>query len=102
MEAFSTIGPFLLGDPTEGSAESHLRHLLFRRTCLKGYNYTLDTYDFETLKMQLAAHGLVRLRRVAGAEGTLLVWSLTSRGTKLLFESRTVRDPTDSAGNGDV
>lgn len=92
-DAFSTIGPFLLASPTEGSTKSHLTHLLFRRFGAEGYHSSLDTYDFETLKMQLAAHGLVKFRRTDGsdADGSSLTWSLTSRGTKLLFESRTIR-----------
>lgn len=103
-EAFCTIGPLLLAGPTEARTKAHLANLLFKRARLEGYNYSVDTYDFETLKMQLAAHGLVRFRRAseADSEGIALIWTLTPRGTKLLFESRTVRRSPGDVGEGGV
>jgi len=55
-------------------------------------NFSIDDDDFETMKVQLSALGLIELTRRPGGDGGSL-WVLTRRGEELLIHLRAIRRP---------
>jgi len=98
LEAFSLIAPTLLEHPPEPTVRAKLTRLLLDRARLAGHNAVMRDYDFDTLKMQLVAHRLVKFKTADAGQATALFWSLTRLGLKFALESRTVRSKTPEGG----
>jgi hypothetical protein len=59
----------------------------------------MDNQDFQTVRIQLGALGLIKATYAKAIGGGMaLFWSLTKQGERLLLETRTVRSRKDEKG----
>ena len=89
-EIFAALSPHLLHPPNDLSAKDLLeKSLAEERQKPKG---TISDRDFQTIKIQLQALGLIQVnysKTVSGGMG--LFWNITPAGRALMFETRTIR-----------
>lgn len=100
-ELFGLIAPYLLGHPNESVVKSELKNSLFNKSRVNGSSVSLDDQVFQTIKIQLLAHNLVKIElknTVSG--GRALFWSLTDKGNTLMIEIRSVRSKKDDSEKG--
>jgi len=91
-EMFSLLAPFLMESLNESGVKTQLSKDLFEKASQKGENPSIDTQNFQTIKVQFLALKLVAanyLKTVQGGYATF--WSLTESGRALMFETRTQR-----------
>ncbi len=91
-ELFSTVAPTLLL-PTYDSVLRHsIADLLLGRIGRDEYQAVVSDLDFDGLKVQLMAYGLVDVRPLQTSNGGMaLFWQLTSYGQQLMLQTRSVR-----------
>jgi hypothetical protein len=88
---FALLSPFLMRPPAEEYAQTLLGKVLFPLFGKQGTTITVDDQDFQTVKIQLIAYGLVMVNYTAAVGGgTGLFWSLTALGQKRMVELRAV------------
>ncbi len=100
-EVFAAVAPYILAEPDDLLMESHFdvaaRGLYKTKTGVvgtTGTHWSIRTQDYQTVKVQLIALGLVHVRIGQTNNGdTGLVWSLTPRGRAALFELGTQKKP---------
>lgn len=94
-EIFYLIGPKLFETTNEDALKDYLTDLIFEEY-KKEYGYdslSIKDADFQTIKIQLAALGLITIRELQTRAGTYaLFWNLTQIGTRHLYEIRTIKD----------
>jgi len=91
-EVFSIIAPHLLEQPSDGVVKSKLVAELFKRSGKPGFNPEIDDDIFQTIKIQLMAHGLIIVQYLKTTQGGMaLFWSLTKKGAQAMLSLRTVR-----------
>ena len=91
-EIFGFIAPSLLGHPNDKTVELHLERLAKQKLGLGGQSYSINTEDFETIKLQLKAQGLVEIKYSKTVQGGMaLFWFMTSAGERLMMQLRTVK-----------
>ena len=94
-EIFSLIAPYLLENPNDSVVEMKLRSSVFElsgRSLSNVNNLSINNQIYQTIKIQLTALKLVNVQYSKTTQGGMaLFWSLTRKGTELLFQSRTVR-----------
>ncbi len=91
-DLFSLIAPHLLEHPNEAHMRGVLGSSLNRRSGGNGPNPSLDPDDFQTVKVQLMALGLVDVQFTPTIQGGMaLFWTLTPRGREVMFSLRTVK-----------
>lgn len=99
-EVFALIAPSLQKLPSDETTQAVLAESLSQRAQRGATFPSMDDQDFQTVRIQLSALGLVKtdyMKTTAG--GMALFWSLTKAGDRLLWETRTVRTgKPDSAG----
>lgn len=96
-ELFATIAPSLLLATNDLNLRSHLADLLLARTGRSALLAKIDELDFDTIKVQLLAHGLVTVQPLNTKGGGVgLFWQLTPRGERVMVESRSVRKSGDA------
>jgi hypothetical protein len=102
-EIFASLAPYLVQIPSDGFVKSILTTAAFARS---GTDHTdsrdpdLNDQQFRTIAVQLQAHGLVKVEYTQATNGTMaLFWSLTPQGHRLMMELRTVKKPSERAGN---
>jgi uncharacterized protein DUF4062 len=93
-EIFAAIAPFLLQPQLESSLRSRLESSLGEKA--EGgrqlHNLSMNTQQFQTVKVQLLALKLVFVDVVGlSALSSFSTWHLTPQGEKLMFEERTVK-----------
>lgn len=87
-EIFWGISPHLLSHPSDNVVESVLKKFLEK----KGSLNSINTDDYQTVKVQLMGLGLVNVRYTKSTGGRMgLFWSLTPKGHDLLMQVRTVK-----------
>lgn len=95
---FAQIAPKLLAHPHDSAVKEHLEGSLFATTGLTNWGTSkpkMSGDDFETIKVQLMAHGLVLVEYTKTVQGGMgLFWRLTAAGTEALMTLRTVRSST--------
>ena len=91
-ELFSTVAPQLLL-PTYDSVLLHrIADLLLSRSGRDEDQAVVSDLDFDGLKVQLMAYGLVDVRPLQTSNGDMaLFWQLTSYGQQLMLQTRSVR-----------
>jgi hypothetical protein len=92
-ELFALIAPYLLENPNDTRVKSILGKSVFEKTGKSGYSIYINDQNYQTVKVQLAALGLVNLNYSQTTKGGMaLFWSLTPKGKELLFQLRTARN----------
>ena len=96
-ELFGTMAPSLLLAKNDSTLRSHLADLLLARTGRTASLAKIDELDFDTIKVQLLAHGLVTVQSLNTKGGGVgLFWQLTPRGERVMVETRSVRKTSDA------
>lgn len=91
-EVFSLISPGLIDCPSDGSMNREIAKVLCAKNDLIDDYAKLDEQDYFTLRVQLEAHGLVRVVRSSTVGGGVGVfWNLTEKGRSAMFELRALR-----------
>lgn len=90
-EIFALISPYLLEHPSDSSVNLRIKTSAFDSSDKhKAWSKTLDDQCFQTIKIQLSALGLVRIRYSKTTKGKMaLFWSLTGEGERLMMQLRT-------------
>jgi hypothetical protein len=95
-EIFTRIAPGI-EDTLDSDAKVLLGSALVRKerpTVIDPYHVSVHPDDFDTVRIQLEALGLVRIERLPIVGGTVPVWKLTGQGRRLMVESRAIRSGT--------
>lgn len=89
---FSKISPYLLEYLAESSVKKRIGENLFKlATATQGNYSSFDDQQFQTIKIQLLALGLVSVEYLKTTSGTKdQFWCLTNKGKSRLFQSRVV------------
>jgi hypothetical protein len=91
-DLFALIAPSLLKLPNEDLVHLTMAQYVYNKTEWGGKSPSLDEHDFETIKLQFTALGLVDvqyLKTVAGGMG--FFWTLTQQGQAQMLRMRVVR-----------
>lgn len=89
---FSLIAPHLLDHPNDRSVLLALRRVILNDSGVQFYESKIDDHDFQTIKIQLKAYGLVDLVYSSTPKGgTGLFWNLTKSGEAKMLQLRAVR-----------
>jgi len=93
-QIFAGIAPHLLSHPSDAVVDG-----LAAKVAFPNHNSpSLDDQDFQTIKIQLMALGLVEIREVSATRaGGLLHWFLTPAGHRLMMQLRAVTAESGSA-----
>jgi hypothetical protein len=91
-ELFSLIAPYLLEHPNDSLLKSKLTSSLQEKVNDSGTMAKLNDQQYQTVKIQLMALGLVDIQYAATTGGGMdLFWSLTSVGNSALMKLRSVK-----------
>jgi hypothetical protein len=91
-QIFALIAPYLLEHPSDGSVQITLRQAVLKAAGISYYESKLEDQDFQTVKLQLKAYGLIELRYTQTTKGGMaLFWNLTERGESLMVQLRALR-----------
>ena len=92
---FSEIGPSLIEHPTNSAVNGGLAKSVYCRhhdTIKPPYNVRIFEKDFETVRLQLEALGLVSVNYSKTTKGNrALFWTLSPAGQQLITQLRTVK-----------
>ena len=92
LELFSAIAPRLMSIPNEVKARTIIEDVIKEKINISGGHVNVNNEDFDTIKIQLIALGLIKVsneKTVSG--GVALFWRLTPKGESLMIQSRVVR-----------
>jgi hypothetical protein len=100
QELFAFIAPKLLTSPSEDAIETILKNAIFKASGVNGRLISWDD-DFQIIKVQLLALGLVNVRYLKTVGGGMAhFWTLTPKGKTLMYQVCTVkseREPVEEA-----
>ena len=92
LELFSTIAPQLLLPSYDLSLRNTIADLLLCRIGRKENSAVVSDLDFDGLKVQLIAYGLVDILPHKTSSGDMrLLWKLTSYGEQIMLQARSIR-----------
>jgi hypothetical protein len=92
LELFSTIAPQLLLPSYDLALRNTIADLLLCRIGRKENSAVVSDFDFDGLKVQLMAYGLVHVLPHKTSSGDMrLFWKLTSYGEKIMLQTRSIR-----------
>lgn len=90
-EIFGAISPYLLEHPSDSSIKIKMKKSAIDREISDYYTSELDDQDFQTVKIQLIALGLVNVTYSKTTKGGMgLFWRMTESGNELMLNIRTV------------
>lgn len=91
-QLFALIAPHLLEQPSDGTVKIIMHQAVLKHAGINYYEANLEDQDFQTVKVQLKAYGLINLRYIGTTKGNMaLFWNLTERGEALMVQLRAVR-----------
>lgn len=91
-EIFALIAPYLLEHPNDRSVMLTLKKAILEHKSQDYYECKINDQDFQTIKVQLNALGLVQISYMKTVQGGMaLFWALTPQGDATMLELRTVR-----------
>ena len=94
-EQFAAISPYLVDRYHETSVESRLKASLLLKKGDVVSTSEIEDQDFQTVKIQLQAYGLIKVERLKTTDGGLAnFWSLTPAGNAEMIQLRAIRKPT--------
>lgn len=91
-DLFGAIAPRLMSNPNEDIARQHICEVIKEKSGESGGRVSLKNEDFDTVKIQFVALGLINvsyLKTVSG--GMALFWILTARGNSVMMQRRVVK-----------
>lgn len=92
LDLFALIAPYLLEHPNDNRVKDLLEKSVFEKVRQGRYTVTINDQNYQTVKVQLVALGLVNIEYLKTVQGGMaLFWSLTVKGKDVLFQSRTVK-----------
>ena len=95
-ELFGTISPFLLDNPIDVKTKEILEKCLLKLAKPESdYTPKIEDQDFQTIKIQLTALGLIDVQYLKNINGEMsLFWTLTDLGKELMMQTRSVKKVT--------
>lgn len=91
-ELFLLISPYLLETPNDSWIHLQISKDLLKLAKQYGSNAQIHAQDFNTIKIQLLAYGLISIAQFKTTDGgTALFWSLTEKGKSLMMKYRVIR-----------
>ena len=91
-QIFGLIAPHLLTNPADYSVKNALPQSILKLAGIKFYDSTIEDHEFQTIKIQLKAYGLIELQCKRTEKGdSVLFWSLTEKGKAEMMQLRTIR-----------
>ncbi|MDE0712556.1 MAG: DUF4062 domain-containing protein [Rhodospirillales bacterium] len=92
-ELFGWISPDLQKHPSDGTVDAALGVAIWRKNFAgEPQQVRVDHQDFQTIRLQLTALGLIRTNYTRTSKGGMaLFWELTKRGEELMMQLRTVK-----------
>lgn len=91
-ELFALVSPHLMANPHDVGVAQTLAVNLFKLSGKDGRTPEVNDVDYQTIKVQLMALGLVSVQYASAVGGGAGVfWSLTPAGQRLMLESRAIR-----------
>lgn len=97
-DIFAIIAPYLLGHPNDTSVMLTLKKDILKRKGQDCCESNINDQDFQTIKIQLKALGLVQLSYTKTTQGGMaLFWTLTPQGEAAMLELRSVRQESGSS-----
>jgi len=95
-EIFGAISPYLLQNPSDTYVKNKISDDTFATLQMANYSADIDDQDFQTIKMQLMALGLVDVQYSQTTKGNMaLFWKITKAGKEAMFKLRTVQTALD-------
>lgn len=92
-DLFGLIAPYLLENPNDTRVQGILERSVFEKMNMKVHSRDMNDQNYQTVKVQLAALGLVNIQYSKTVQGGMaLFWSLTPKGRELLFQLRTIKN----------
>ncbi|MCW3097441.1 MAG: hypothetical protein JWL77_3059 [Chthonomonadaceae bacterium] len=96
-DLFALIAPFIELETQESSVAERIATYFFNREDLDGFHPTVDEQDFETIRIQFQALGLITRTLIASTLSVKVFnWCLTPKGKALMWRLRTVRSSLPS------
>lgn len=94
-EIFASLAPYLINIPNDEYVKIMLTRILVERAKIHEINLDINDQDFQTVKLQLKALGLINLNYTKTTMGNMaLFWSLTKSGEQLMLDVRTIPPAT--------
>lgn len=92
-QLFMSIAPYLMEFPNDKIVEKYLTSIAFSYTGIKTDDLLeINSQDFQTIKIQLMALGLVNVSYSQTTKGDMaLFWNLTEGGKQLMMQWRTIK-----------
>ena len=92
QEIFALLAPSLIANPNDTRTQSLVSEYLCTAHGVDTYKTSISTKDFDTIKVQLEALGLVSIKRAATVGGSVGVfWNLTPLGRNVMMDLRTIK-----------
>lgn len=96
-DIFAAIAPYLLQNPGDGYVKLLVKTFAIDRTGKEPFWSEIEDQDYQTVKLQLMAMGLVTVEYAQTVKGGMgLFWHMTPKGHGLMFELRAVRSQKES------
>jgi len=94
-DLFATISPYLVDAYSEVSVENRLAGFISSKKGKHVATSTIEDQDFQTIKIQLQAYGLIKTKKLETTDGTLAnFWWLTPFGNTEMIRLRAIRKST--------
>jgi hypothetical protein len=93
-QIFSLLSPYLLDRPSDSGIKDTLSQAIYKATTepIKKGSAKIDDQDFQTIKIQLKALGLIDLKYTKTTNGGMaLFWYITEKGENLMIKLRTFK-----------
>lgn len=94
---FALISPFFLEHHNDHKAQEIIAKELAKEAGKDTYNAKINTQDFQTIKIQLVALGLMHVAPAKATNGgEALFWNLTAKGIEYMNQIRVIRTKSDN------
>lgn len=91
-EMFALISPHLIEHPSDGLVQIRLAKAILSAQGKKSYSAKIEDQQFQSLKIQFQALGLIELEYTRTTKGEMaLFWTLTAKGTQTMVQLRAIR-----------
>lgn len=92
-ELYSLIAPSIMNTPNDSNARLIIKDCILESLGIRNFiSSSINDQNFQTLKIQLEALGLIKIKQSRTTNGGLaLFWNMTEKGKKLMMELRVIR-----------
>ncbi|MGL6502394.1 DUF4062 domain-containing protein [Aeromonas caviae] len=92
-EFYSLISPSIMNTPNDSNARLIIKRCILESLGIRNIvDSSINEQSYHTLKIQLEALGLIKIKQSRTNEGGLaLFWHMTEKGKKLMMELRVIR-----------